>query len=437
MVLIYSAEITSRLQYVTSFIFKEVMDVDIAITTNIAAFHQYDGIKINYSNTNISDCKFSIANSSLLFERDTKEQNIECFTINNYKAFFKINDSNFPFDIFAASFYLISRYEEYLPHTKDMYGRYAHENSIAYKEGFLNLPLINIWIKDFAIELKKQYPMFNVQYSMFRFLPSYDIDIAYSYKHKGFARNFGGALKSIISFQFSDLTERLAVLMNKKKDPYDIFDWLDKLHQQHNLNPIYFFLVAENNGLYDKNILPDKIALAELIKQQADKYTIGIHPSWRSVDNFDLLKKEKAYLEATSKKLITNSRQHYIRFNLPEGYRQLIDADIKDDYSMGYGSINGFRASIASSFYWYDLMKEEQTRLRIHPFCYMEANSYYEQKFSAEEAYTEMIHYYNSCKDVNGTFISIWHNHSLGSDKHIYPGWNKVYEKFLRFLSQQ
>ena len=64
-----------------------------------------------------------------------------------------------------------------------------------------------------------------------------------------------------------------------------------------------------------------------------------------------------------------------------------------DDYSMGYGSINGFRASVASSFYWYDLEKERQTNLRIHPFCFMDANSFYEQRQDPQQTFEELIHY--------------------------------------------
>ena len=85
---------------------------------------------------------------SLLFENKITEQSIECFEVNGNKAFFK-TEGDFPFDIFAASFYLFSRYEEYLPHQKDMYGRYAHENSLAFKESFLDQPLINIWLQTF------------------------------------------------------------------------------------------------------------------------------------------------------------------------------------------------------------------------------------------------------------------------------------------------
>ena len=72
---------------------------------------------------------------------------------------------------FAASFYLISRYEEYLPHEKDMYGRYAHENSLAYKERFLQLPLINIWHRIGKI-VKQKFATFNSDHASFNFLPT-------------------------------------------------------------------------------------------------------------------------------------------------------------------------------------------------------------------------------------------------------------------------
>ena len=407
------------------------MGTDSVIINNRIDFEQYDGVKINYSNLEIPNSKFQIPTISLLFENDIKEQLIECFTVDGYKAFFKTNNSDFPFDIFAASFYLLSRYEEYLPHEKDMYGRYAHENSLAFKEGFLKLPLVNIWINDLAEKLKKKFSIFNPRFSIFNFIPTYDIDIAYSYKNKGSARNLGGALKSIATFQLSSFVKRIAVLTGTRRDPFDTFDWLDSLHQQYYLNPFYFFLVAKKNALYDKNILPHTKVMHQLVQRHEKKYSIGIHPSWQSGDDLLILKKEKKYLEDVSGKAIMNSRQHYIRFNLPDSYRRLINIGITNDYSMGYGSINGFRASVASPFYWFDLKKNEQTSLRIHSFCYMEANSYYEQKLSANEAYDEMMYYYSVCKEVNGTFICIWHNHSLGSDKQIYQGWNKVYKKFL------
>jgi hypothetical protein len=423
MVLIYAPNTSPRLQYACSFIFKEQMQIDFDITADIEKFKQFDGIKINYSNSAIITHEFRVGSVNLLFENNIQPLQIDCFEAFGYKAFFKKDAAGFPFDIFAATFYLLSRYEEYLPHEKDMYGRYAHENSIAFKQGFLSLPLINKWLNHFFERIKDYFSSFTFQHLPFTFLPTYDIDIAYSYKHKGLLRNVAAFIKS------SSL-ERIRVLSGLQKDPFDAYEWLDELHQKQNLQPIYFFLTAQKNGLYDKNILPNKPAFHHLVKHHAEKYEPGIHPSWQSGDNFLLLKQEKKILEQISGKHITKSRQHYIRFHLPSGYRRLLEAGITDDYSMGYGSINGFRASVASSFYWYDLEKDEQTHLRIHPFCFMEANSFYEQHFSAEQAYNELMHYLKICKEVNGQLITIWHNNFLETAKQ-FAGWRECYEQFI------
>jgi hypothetical protein len=434
MVLIYSHIGSSRLQYTCSFVFKELLGIDYELTIDSDAFKNFTGVKINYSDTKITAAEFYIKNHTLLFDHGIQNQTIDCFIFENTKAFFKTENSDLPFDIFAASFYLLSRYEEYLPHKKDMYGRYAHENSLAYHERFLNLPLVNIWVKSFAEKLKQKFAQdalgktFNFQLSTFNFLPTYDIDIAYSYRHKGLLRNAGGFLKS-------PSAGRIKVLAGIVKDPFDSYAWLHALHQQYNVQPVYFFLVAEQNGLYDKNILPHTDAMWRLVKLHAKKYRVGLHPSWQSGDNGALLKTEKELLEAMSGNSVTRSRQHYIRFNLPEGYQRLIAAGITDDYSMGYGSINGFRASVASSFNWYDLQNERLTALRIHPFCFMDANAFYEQKQTPRQSATELLHYYTICKSVNGTLITIFHNNFLGTAKE-FAGWQAIYEQFTAQVQQ-
>jgi hypothetical protein len=175
MVLIYSHIGSSRLQYICSFVFKELLGIDYELTIDSDAFKNFTGVKINYSDTKITAAEFYIKNHTLLFDHGIQNQTIDCFIFENNKAFFKTENSDLHFDIFAASFYLLSRYEEYLPHKKDMYGRYAHENSLAYQEGFLHLPLVNIWVKAFAEKLKQKFAQdvlgktFNFQLSTFNF----------------------------------------------------------------------------------------------------------------------------------------------------------------------------------------------------------------------------------------------------------------------------
>ncbi len=433
--IVYSSSITHRLRYVCDFIGKELIGKPFQVTDKKEEFLTYPGSRINYSAEKFTGDEFYLHPHSILFEQEIKPQAINCFEVNGYKAFFK-TAGDFPFDIFAATFYLLSRYEEYLPHTKDMYGRYAHENSLAFKEGFLNLPLINTWLEQFKSSLQQKFSNFKPQTSNFELLPTYDIDEAYSYKHKEWWRSAGAAVKDLLKGKWDKFSLRRKVLDNQEPDPFDSYDWIDNLHRPHKFKPRYFFLVPEKTGKYDRNILPKETALQVLIKQHSDKYTIGVHPSWQSGDEPLLIKKEIQTIEHIATVKITSSRQHFIRFTLPQTYRHLINAGIKEDFSMGYGSINGFRASVASSFYWYDLQKEETTNLLLYPFCYMEANSFFEQKFSPAQALEEMRHYYQQVKKVNGTFISIWHNTFLGTDER-FKGWREIYYQFIGEVCSQ
>jgi hypothetical protein len=227
------------------------------------------------------------------------------------------------------------------------------------------------------------------------------------------------------------MINRIAVLLHYKKDPYDCYNFLHYLHKTHNLQAYYFFLVAEKQQGFDKNISPYAGALQRLIKFHSNRYTVGIHPSWRSGDQPMLLKSEKQWLRKVARKEIIHNRQHYLRFRLPETYRKLINAGILKEYSMGYGSINGFRASVASSFNWYDLQNEETSKLVIYPFCFMDANAYYEQKLNAQQAFEQLFEFYKIIKAVNGLMITIWHNHFLGTEP-AFAGWREMYERFIQ-----
>ncbi|MCY7293200.1 MAG: hypothetical protein LH615_13565 [Ferruginibacter sp.] len=194
---------------------------------------------------------------------------------------------------------------------------------------------------------------------------------------------------------------------------------------------MYFFLVAKQNSLYDKNILPTSAAMQQLIKDHAAKYTIGLHPSWSSYNMEEIVVEEKNALQHIAEKTITITRQHYIKLSLPDTYKQLIKVGFANDYSMGYGSINGFRASTASAFNWYDLSVEKITPLRIHPFCFMDGNCFYEEKKSLQESATALLDYYKICKQVNGELITIFHNDFLGTDPK-FAGWKEMYINFLK-----
>jgi hypothetical protein len=410
---IYAEKITPRLSYVIDTLFA---GTEVVLTSSPAEFYEYDGAKINYSKKRFSDKELLVYPNGLLFETGIRKQVTSCSEWEGLKIFFR-TQGDIPFDIFSAAFYLLGRYEEYLPHKKDGYGRFAHEESLAFKEGFLQLPLVDLWRKRFFELLEERFFQFQTHGASFAFTPTYDIDIAYAYEGRGILRKMISRLRK----EETHLNGR---------DVFDVYEWLGELHKKFQLLPAYFFLLAHVRSRYDKNLSPKSGQLQQLIRKLAAKYAVGIHPSWQSYWDEHALQKEICSLREITGKTVIATRQHYIQFTLPHTFRSLIAAGLASDYSMGYGSINGFRASSASSFFWYDLVSEETTSLLLHPFCYMDANSCFEQKFTAEEAANELQHYHDVVKQVNGHLITVFHNHFLTEQPRWQP-WRKMYEEFL------
>jgi hypothetical protein len=181
-----------------------------------------------------------------LFEEGMRQQ--EIWMVNNPGETFISTEAEIYIDIFAASFYLLSRYEEYLPHQKDAFGRYDHTQSLAFREEFLDKPLVNIWLQDFRLLLARKFPLLVMPVPVFRYIPTYDIDIAYAYRCRNFQRSLMGALRSLIQGQPREFKNRYRVLAGKMKDPYDVYEWLDALHMKYRLRPTYFFLLAASNS---------------------------------------------------------------------------------------------------------------------------------------------------------------------------------------------
>ncbi|MDI9364036.1 MAG: polysaccharide deacetylase family protein [Flavobacterium sp.] len=431
---LFTIETSPRLHFTTNFI-QSIIGEAITITTDKELFTQTDGVKISYSNEAICNKAYHIQPQGLLFQNGIEPIDIEVTTCREQICFFASQNDSHGFDVFSAIFYLITRYEEYLPHQKDSYGRYAHTNSLAYHHQFLHLPLVNIWLEDLVTMLPatQNGQRSTVNGQRFKFTPTYDIDIAYAHQYQSIVKNVGGFFKDLMRGDFEKLIERANVYSGTAKDPFDTYQWLNYLHKQYQLQPLYFFLLAAKRGIYDKNILPSSKGMQQLIRHHNSMYTVGIHPSWQSGDNDVLVLQEKQTLEHITQAICTKSRQHYIRLSLPETYRKLINIGITDDYSMGYGSINGFRASVASPFFWFDLERNEATNLLIHPFCWMDANSYFEQQLSADEALVELQDYYNIVKQVGGNCTIILHNSFLTEQPQWQP-WRKMYEAFLSMI---
>ena len=107
---------------------------------------------------------------------------------------------------------------------------------------------------------------------------------------------------------------------------------------------------------------------------------------------------------------------------------------ITDDYSMGYSNAIGFRAGICTSYNFYDLEFDGETKLRLHPFSVMDVALKHGLGLNPSEAIDRIKKIVDEVNSVDGDFISVWHNESL-SQRYQWKDWQEVYEDMIKYVS--
>ncbi len=430
--LIFSEKISNRLLYTFEFIFNDYLNIEFELTDNKDKFLNYQGIRICYGNKPIGKT-FFIFSEKLLFETGIYPMDVLVQEIDGIKVLFPSTHTgiSFPFDIFSAVFYQLSRYEEYLFQFKKNQYRFPANESLAYRYHFLNIPVVHVWIEMLAQAIEKEFPEFEYNVPKFSFFPTFDVDNAYAYKFKGFLRTVGATVKSALLFRIQDYFDRWLTLFGIQKDKYDSYEYIEQIINEKELKPVWFFLLG-NYGRFDKNISFKNVEFRELILHISKNFPIGIHPSFSSNDKEEQLSTEIRRLEQIIGKKVNQSRQHFLRMKLSETYNKLIDTGIMEDYSMGYAEETGYRAGVAIPFFFFDLEQNDKTNLKIIPFQMMDITLRNYKQYDSEKSKEIIKSLIDITKKYHGTFVSLWHNESLGTDKY-WKNWRSVFEFMVSY----
>ncbi len=412
MLLVYTHKITPRLTYTIKHICKRILGIEVGFTSKVEDFIAHDTIKMSYTRQPLSNEIF-VRSHSLLFEQGLSDIDINVQKWEHTKGFFVTGErSHLPFDIFAASFYLLSRYEEYLPHVKDDYGRFIASESLAYKNEFLHQPVIDIWADKLKAVIANRFPEYEFPKRKYKVRPIIDVPMAFYFKQKGLLRTLGGTLNDIGRFKLKQLYQRYLVLAGFKRDPYDTFKWIIRKQKQCSYKFNVFFLIGDYST-YDKNININRKQFVSLIKSVADYSNVGLKASYFSLDDLKVLKQEKQKMESIINNDLKMVRNSFSKLNLPNTYRNLIELEVHQDFTMGYTSEMGFRAGTCTPFQFYDLDYEVQTPLQINPYhCLDHTLLKYQSQLDKKEHLLRLI---AEVKSVNGTFTPVFHNYAFGS----------------------
>ncbi len=429
MLLVYSQP-SPRVRYTFKQLFERTLGVKVTFTNEIEQFVSHSGPKCSYGNQALGHELFFKA-SGLLFERGVKED-IKTNVV--YKEqipyFFEVDDlkSALSFDMFSASFFLLSRYEEYMPHANDAYGFPATE-SLAFKEGFLQLPIVDIWVQQLEDILKERFPDVFCKRRESEVMLICEVNEAYAYRKKGWFRNVEGYLNDLRRFNFKRIVQRTKVLTKLEKDPYQVYNAMINTARKHRAN-IRFFFGLGNYSLHDKSINYQSQTYQRLIKSIADYCGIGLRFSADALVDENTQKLEQSRFEQITHRKASTSFCQYAKLNLPTTYRSLIEHEVIEDYSMGFLNHAGFRAGSCTPFFFYDLEYEIQTPLKIIPFC-ITPNAFlgFKTATKAKEAAFKLV---SAVRDVEGLVVIHLYNHLLDKTSTKYEFWDQMYHYFVK-----
>jgi len=424
LILIYTEHITARLQYILQELFNRRLGIVFQLTTSAVKIEQYSGAKINYSHNFINGC-LHLKPHSILFDETIEYYSVSAKHDNYWDTLIWEQNGDVPFELFAASFFLLSRYEEYLPHKVDEHGRFDAEQSLAMQYGFIETPLVDKWAYKLKEILERQFGKITANAPSYRFISTFDIDTAYLYKGLENYRQLRKTIKSATLLRFHKLAEQVKVLHQNQPDPYDTYEYIAAIAKG---KQVKYFALCGGNTEYDEGIPLEKAEMQQLLKLLSTQYDIGLHPSYDAFNAIEMLKEEKDKLEQIiGKKVITN-RQHFLRFKLPNSMNNLIQLGFTEDYSMGYGSTAGFRASTCHPFYFFDLELNKITPLLLYSVCVMDVTLKINMNLTVQTAIQKIEQLIQEVKQVNGTLVSIWHNSNLSHTDDWYA-WREVFEK--------
>ena len=415
---IYTSNLnTKRLQFVAEHIFNRILGIDFQLTNDKNFYLSQAGNQIWYADEK-PKTGLHIIPQGLLFETNIHSiDDLQTAKYHNLFCFFYSEKGDIPFDLFSATFYRLSLYEEYLPHITDVHGRFRHQDSLLFQNDVLEIPVIDRWayfLKEELIKLGASENHFSLR--KFRFISTYDIDFPYLYRYKSLIKNTLGFLRDIFLRKWDKAKERYQVLLHRITDPYlSAIENIERLHQEHH-HPYYLFVLLGKSGRFGHSNTYNPKDYHRHISQLKN-VEIGLHPSYKTLYHPEILQKEKAKLEKTVKREMTCSRQHFLRMHTPETFRDLLANGFWHDFSLSFAHASGFRSGTAIPHPFFDLQKNETSDLLLHPTVFMDSTFVFHQKQSPEEVEKKIRKLIDECKKSGGDYLSLWHNSNLSGNE--------------------
>ena len=342
-------------------------------------------------------------------------------------------------DVIASTFFMLTRWEEYVVKERDERHRFISEYSLAFRFGFLDRPVVNEYIEmiwNMLLKLGYSQPRRELSYQL---IPTHDVDVPLFSMMGGFWYKIRYILirelrkeKNLLNALYTLIYIFKATLADKGfwRDPYDTFEYLMDLSENYGAKSRFYFMSGGSASIdipiydVDRGFVE---GLFEKIKERG--HVIGFHPSSRTFDKPSMWKEEYKTLSNVSPLPVKSGRQHLLAFEVPHTWQIWEDNGLEEDMTMGYVDKSGFRCGICHSFSVYNILSQEKLHLKEKPLIAMEVSFVNYMKYSPERMEQAIFEYIDIIKKYKGDFVILWHNNNINKSQ--WRNYSYIYEKLM------
>lgn len=335
-------------------------------------------------------------------------------------------------DVISFLFYTINRVEEYYIDEKDVHGRFKYQSSLACKEDFINIPVVDYIV----IFIKEKFKLSDsINRDEEEVYLTHDVDRPYMYYFPKFYSLFRFIIGRILKLDLYNIKNYFLYLFGKSEDPYNTFDYLMDISENNNLKSHFYFIPENNSKRYDSDYDIKSNKIKNLIKKiNKRNHFIGTHFSYNSKDINNKIENEFNKIKSMCKSnkfnhFVNESRMHYLRWDTWSTAVSLEKAGIKKDFTFGYAELLSFRSGTCHDFRPFCIKLNRKINVVIIPLSIMEGTVWgYMNIKEKNEIYEHMKDHIDLIKDVNGIINILWHNSDI-TEK-----WQKnIYEKIVNY----
>jgi len=380
-------------------------------------FHEFLGLEYNLE-TGSKDYEINLENGKKLIVKDTffnkYPKDLEYLKLENIPK--KIEE----LDMFSASFFMLTRWEEYVNRNRDNHNRFPATESLAFKQGFLDRPIVNEYVEELKQMLLELDNSLSLKEKKFELVLTHDVDEVKMWKGWRHVSRvaLGDMLKrKRLSLALERFAEYFLIRKKKIKDPFDTFDWLMDKSEAIGVKSRFYFMSGGVTEFDNRYKIEEQKELIKKIQKRG--HIIGIHPSYNAYNDCEQFKKEKELLENIAEQKIVEGREHYLRFEVPTTWQIWEDNDMEVDSTCGYADKEGFRCGTGDVFSIFNILTREKLKLKERPLVFMDDNHHTYNQLSTEESFDKVKKIINISKQYQSKITLLFHNSIFTDDKNI------------------